>query len=74
VRLQNISRTGLALIVDRNWESGTNLIVELPTAEGGATPSPARVVHATPRLGGLFLIGCILEIPLNEAQLKILTA
>jgi hypothetical protein len=73
VRLRNVSLKGLALVVDRRWEVGTELVLELPGPEERTVPGRARVVHATAQLGGLFLIGCILEVPLTAAQMQALT-
>jgi hypothetical protein len=69
VRLRNVSRTGLALVVDRRWESGTTLVIELPVTEG-VSVARARVIHATPQMGGRFLIGCVLDFPLTDIQVQ----
>src|SRR4051812_18176501 len=69
VRLRNVSIKGLALVADRRWEKGTELVVELPGADERTVQGRAHVVHSTPQLGGLFLIGCILDVPLTEAQI-----
>jgi|SRR5262245_13578104 hypothetical protein len=75
VRLRNVSRNGLALTVDRRWEPGTALVLELPVSEGeGVSVARARVIHATPQAGGTFLVGCVLDFPLTDAQLQSLTS
>jgi hypothetical protein len=68
-RVRNISRTGMGLVVDRRWDPGTTLILDLPVGEA-PRPSRARVVHATAQPGGLFLIGCVLETPLSEEEIQ----
>ncbi len=73
VRLRNVSLKGMALIVDRRWEVGTELVLELPGPDERTVPGRARVVHATAQLGGLFLIGCILEVPLTATQMQVLS-
>jgi PilZ domain len=68
-RVRNVSRSGIGLVVDRRWEAGTALIVELPV-EDGVRPVRARVVHATQQLGGLFLTGCSLEKHLTDEEVQ----
>ena len=34
VRIRNVSRTGIGLIVDRHWQPGIAVILELPAEEG----------------------------------------
>jgi hypothetical protein len=70
-RVRNVSRTGIGLQVDRHWESGTLLHLELPLEEGTRLVR-ARVVHATPQYG-LHLVGCSFEVPLTDAQVEQLT-
>src|SRR5438067_13680560 len=59
-RVRNVSRTGVGLVVDRAWERGVALGLELPGAEGVRVVR-AHVTHATPQLGGCFLVGCTLD-------------
>jgi hypothetical protein len=74
VRVRNVSRTGIGLGSDRRWDPGTVLVVELPPEEEGPRRSVrARVVHATPQMGGTFLVGCIFLEPLSDADLRLLT-
>jgi hypothetical protein len=74
VRIGNVSRTGLALVVDRAWGVGTVLVLELP-GEERPTRAQARVIHMTPQIvAGTFLIGCTLEVSLTDAQLQALTS
>jgi hypothetical protein len=73
VRLRNVSRQGLALITDRRWAPGTVLAVELPLAERPIAVR-AKVVHATAQPGGTFLVGCMLDNALTDAQVELVTA
>jgi hypothetical protein len=75
VRVRNISRTGLGLIVDLHWGPGTVLSVGLPLGpERSARPCRARVVHATAQPGGCFLVGCAFEAPLSDDEFQALLA
>lgn len=71
-RVRNVSRTGVGLLVDRSWERGTTLILELP-AEDGFKAVRAKVVHSTPQIGGTFLVGCALELPLSDTEVQALS-
>jgi hypothetical protein len=73
VRLRNVSRQGLALVTDRRWGPGTVLTVELPLGER-PTAVRAKVVHATAQMGGTFLVGCVLDTPLTDAQVELVVA
>src|SRR2546421_13030912 len=46
VRIRNVSRTGIGLIVDRLWQQGLALILELP-AEAGGPSARAPVAPST---------------------------
>jgi hypothetical protein len=59
------------MIVDRHWQAGTALVVELPAGED-VRPVGARVVHATPQPGGCFLVGCTLDTQLSDAEVQAL--
>ncbi|MBI1913760.1 MAG: PilZ domain-containing protein [Planctomycetes bacterium] len=71
VRIRNVSRTGIGLIVDRNWHQGLVLILELP-AEDGVRSARARIVHSTSQPGGTFLVGCVFDNPLTDAEVQAL--
>jgi hypothetical protein len=71
-RVRNVSRTGVGLLVDRAWQRGATVILELP-AEDGFKAVRAKVVHATPQIGGTFLVGCALELPLTDAEVQALS-
>ena len=72
VRIRNVSRTGIGLIVDRHWHQGLALILELP-AEDGVRSARAKVVHSTSQPGGTFLVGCTFDSPLSDAEVQTLT-
>ena len=72
-RMRNVSRTGIGVLVDRAWQSGTNVMLELPIGEEESIKSVrARVIHATAQLGGTFLVGCSFEVALSDAEVQIL--
>ncbi len=70
-RIRNLSQTGVGLAVDRAWMPGTVLIIELP-AEEGTRSVRARVIHSTPQMGGTYLVGCNLDVPLTDAEIQAL--
>ncbi len=71
VRIRNVSRTGIGLIVDRHWQPGIALILELP-AEEGVRSARARIIHATSQPGGTFLVGCSFDNQLTDAEVQAL--
>jgi hypothetical protein len=69
--VRNISVGGIGLVVDRRFERGTSLFIECQ-AEGTESRGPfmARVVHATPQAGEMWLIGCAFIRQLNAEELQ----
>jgi hypothetical protein len=67
--VQDISRGGLGLIVDRRFEPGTLITVDLPLVPECPRPLLARVVHATAHPEGGWLVGCALFDLLPEEEL-----
>ncbi len=58
-RVRDVSRGGIALILDHRFEPGTALIVELlAIAQVVSRSGPVRVVRATPEKEGRWVIGC----------------
>ena len=58
-KIRNISIGGVGLVVERRFEPGTGLFIECQTNDKGALgPFMARVVHATARPDGTWLLGC----------------
>jgi hypothetical protein len=70
-RVRNVSKTGVGLVLDRHWQSGTALVIELPLAEG-IRLARGRVVHATSQPGGCFLVGCSFDQHLSDEEVQAL--
>ena len=70
-RVRNVSKTGIGLVLDRHWQSGLALILELPLAEG-IRLTRAKVVHATSQPGGCFRVGCIFDQQLTAEEVQAL--
>jgi len=69
-RLLDISRTGLALLIDRPIDVGSLLSVKLPGARGRrAYPILACVIHQRPEGDGEWVAGCSLIRELSEQEL-----
>jgi hypothetical protein len=66
VRIANVSRGGLALLLEEPLAVGTPLAVEVDGWEAGR-PLLARVVHVTELVAG-WLHGCQLADPLTAAE------
>jgi hypothetical protein len=71
-RVRNVSKTGVGLLLDKCWQPGTVMMIELPGAEGPRTVR-GRVIHATSQPAGTFLVGCVLDQPMTDAELQALT-
>jgi hypothetical protein len=69
VRVRDVSQGGIALVVNRPFQPGTLLSVELPTAEEGSA-ALACVVHVRPRGEGEWLLGCNFARELADADLR----
>jgi hypothetical protein len=71
VRIQNISNSGIGLIVSDRLAAGMLLAVGLanPTRSFAKTVM-VRVVHVTPQAGGTFLVGGSFETPLTYEELR----
>jgi hypothetical protein len=57
-RVKDVSRGGLGLLLDRRFEKGTVLTVELALDPHGSCMVLARVVHAMRLPDGDWLVGC----------------
>lgn len=69
--LRDISLGGMGLILNRRFEPGTLLMVELDTPAGRESLL-SRVVHARPLGDQKWLLGCALARPLNRQKLQAL--
>ncbi len=70
-RVRDVSRGGIHLVLDRPFEAGEMLSVELPAAEG-QPPSTvlACVVRASEAEGGAWSVGCTFAAELGEDDLQ----
>jgi hypothetical protein len=66
--LRDLSRLGLALVLERRFEPGTSLFIERPEVEG--RPLLVRVVHATHLPQGTWLLGCAFPSRLSEEEIR----
>lgn len=70
-RVQDLSQIGLGLVMSRRFEPGTVLTVELQSLDQALTRTiQARVVHASAQGPNQWLLGCALEQPLTEDELR----
>jgi hypothetical protein len=68
--LQDISPQGLGLVLDRSFEVGTLLAIQLRTVHAGVSGIlTARVIHATPQADGSWLLGCSLNCRLTDEEM-----
>lgn len=58
VRVRDVSRTGLSLLIDRPLEPGMILTLELPPCDGPPATVLACVRHRTPDRAGGWVVGC----------------
>jgi PilZ domain len=69
--IRDVSPGGIAVILNRRFEPGTILIVEVSDKPKGAAESrPVRVCHATPETDGRWIIGCAFAWPLSQEELR----
>jgi hypothetical protein len=58
-KIRNLSVGGVGLVIERRFEPGVILFLEItPPASGSKETLMARVVHATAQAGNLWLLGC----------------
>ncbi len=69
--IRDIGTTGLRLTLNRRFERGSGLAIELPTEDGSTTTVLARVVEVQSYSEGGWLLGCnfISELSDEEVQL-----
>src|SRR5262245_48712391 len=68
-RVRNISPGGISLVVNRRFEPGMLLCVELPAAEGRASSVLAYVIHAKEESAGEWALGCTFAAELSDEDL-----
>jgi c-di-GMP-binding flagellar brake protein YcgR len=67
-KVRDVSLGGIGLTINRRFEPGIELIVELSVKPRGVLNIPVRVVHATSDKKGLWIIGCEFIFPLSEEE------
>jgi hypothetical protein len=69
--IRDISTWGLSLTLNRRFERGSGLAIELPTEDGTTATVLARVAHVRPYADGGWVLGCefISELSDEEVQL-----
>jgi hypothetical protein len=70
--VRDISANGIGLLLERRFEPGVLLALELVDRDQQAHLMLARVSHATAQSEGGWLIGCTLLNPLSEEEVQIL--
>ena len=68
-RVRNISQGGIALVLRRRLEPGTELIIEVATKAGQLRRLRAAVVHATLERNGQWIVGCAFANTLSQEEL-----
>lgn len=73
-RVHDVSKTGVSLLVSREFAVATLLVMEIELGDGLLSrPLQARVIHSRPHLeDGLWLIGCEFVSPLTINELIML--
>ena len=69
-RVRNISQGGIALVLRRRLEPGTELIIEVATKAGQLRRLRAGVVHATLERNGQWIVGCSFASALGQEELE----
>jgi hypothetical protein len=65
----DVSRYGAALLLDRRYEAGTPLLL-LTAPEAMAELLSLRVIHSQLQPNGKWLLGCLFDRPLSDAELR----
>jgi hypothetical protein len=68
----DLSQGGMRLLLNRRFEVGTVLEVEVPAASLSTDTLAARVVHLTSSGTGEWLLGCAFQQPLSQRDLEAL--
>lgn len=71
--IRDISASGVALMLKRQFDPWTILDVEFQSADGSIVYTlQTRVVHSTPQRSGVWLLGCVFARELGGDELKAL--
>jgi hypothetical protein len=68
----DLSPGGMRLLLNRRFEIGTVLEIEIPLARLSVDTLAARVIHINQRETGEWLVGCVFESALSPQDLKAL--
>jgi hypothetical protein len=68
--VRDVSPGGIAVILNRRFEPGTILVVEVFKPKEASESRPVRVSHATPDKDGRWIIGCAFAWPLSQEELR----
>jgi PilZ domain len=69
--LRDVSSSGIAIAINRRFEPGTILIVEVsPNSKGACESRPVQVCHATQEPNGRWILGCAFAWPLSQEELR----
>jgi hypothetical protein len=72
-KVQDISATGLCLVLERRFEPGTILTAELQGKRRGASSLRiVRVMRISEKTDGKYFLGCAFQRPLSDSELKML--
>jgi hypothetical protein len=69
-RVRDISQGGIALILRRQMQPETDLIIDLATRDGEVRSLPARVVRVTLERNGCWITGCEFASTLSQEKLQ----
>jgi hypothetical protein len=68
--IRDISTGGLSLSLNRRFEPGSGLAIELPTDDGTTNTVLARVAHAKAEAEGGWLLGCTFISELSDEEVR----
>jgi hypothetical protein len=72
-RVRDLSAGGVGLSLERRFEPGTILLIELATGQDEPSfVAPVKVIHATADGDGHWILGCAFTRPLDEEQVQAL--
>lgn len=69
--IRDISNGGLSLTLQRRFEKGSGLAIELPTEDGTPTTVLARVAHVQTLEPGIWLLGCTFISELSDEEVQL---